>query len=183
MNARRLAVTMCALLWIARASSLQAGEAADIEAQIKAAYLYKFSVYVEWPASILPQAETPITIGVLGADAIATALNNLAQTPAPNSRAMRIKLLKADEAVSGVQVLFIGSKESAALKRMLDGMQTEHVLTVTEQPDALMSGSIINFVRIDDHIRFEVSLPQADRSGLKISSRLLSVAQKIHPRR
>ncbi|HSY28334.1 MAG TPA: YfiR family protein, partial [Burkholderiaceae bacterium] len=57
--------------------------------------------------------------------------------------------------------------------------QSLPILVVTESAGALESGSIINFVPVDDRIRFEISVTQAERSGLKISSRLLGVAQKI----
>lgn len=183
MAARRCIALVCALLGCLLSPWLLASETADIEAQIKAAYLYKFSAYVEWPATTFAQADSPIIIGVIGADAVASALGNLQQTQPATSRALKVRLLKADEPVSAVQMLFIGSKESAALKRVQDSAQAGHVLTVTDQANALASGSIINFVNIDDHIRFEVSVAQAERSGLKISSRLLNVAQKIQVRR
>ncbi len=151
----------------------------DIEYQIKAAYLYKFATYVEWPPSAFAQATTPITIGVVGADEIAAELSKLKRGQPVNNRMVDVRLLKPGEPLIGVQILFIGRQESGRLKRLLDSIQSQPMLTVTESVGALGAGSVINFVRIDDRIRFEVSVVQAERSGLKISARLLSVAQKI----
>ena len=157
--------------------------AVEIEHQIKAAYLYKFASYVDWPASVLAQADAPVTIGVLGADEIAAELTSINNGRPANSRAIEVKRLKPGEPMTGVQMLFIGHEESLRLKRLQDGLQARSVLTVTDSVGALGAGSIINFVTVDDRIRFEVSVAQAELSGLKISARLLGVAQKIEARK
>lgn len=157
-------------------------EPTDIEIQIKAAYLYKFSAYVEWPPSTFAQADTPITIGVVGADALVAALNHLKQGTSASGRGIKIKQLKPAESLAGVHILFVGGLENRELKRLMEGIQSQPVLTVTDAPGALDTGSAINFVPIDDRIRFEVSLAHAERSGLKISARLLSVAHKVETR-
>lgn len=164
----------------ARAIEAVQGES---EYRIKAAYLYKFAAYVEWPSSAFARADTPVTIGIVGADDMATELNKLKGGPWINNRAMEVKLLKPGEPLTGIQILFVGRLESAALNRILDRVQAQPVLSVTELAGALGAGSIINFVPVDDRIRFEVSVAQAERSGLKISARLLGVAQKIETRR
>lgn len=164
----------------ARASEAVQGES---EYRIKAAYLYKFAAYVEWPASAFAKADAPVTIGIVGADDMASELIKLKGGPLINNRALEVKLLKPSEPLTGIQVLFVGRHESAALSRILDRVQTQPVLTVTELTGALGVGSIINFVPVDDRIRFEVSVVQAERSGLKISARLLGVAQKIEARK
>ncbi len=161
----------------------QAVVAAEVESQIKAAYLYKFASYVDWPASAFAQADTPVTIGVMGADAVAAELNLIQGGRSGNSRAVEIRRLKPGESLNGVQMLFIGRDESARLKRIGDMVQSRPVLTVTDSAGALNAGSVINFVMVDDHIRFEVSVAQAEQNGLKISARLLGVAQKIETRR
>ena len=116
---------------------------------------------------------------VVGADKVVDALNSLTATKAVSDRTLQVRVLKPGDPVTGVQILFVGKQENAHLKQLLDTMQAQPVLTVTESAGALESGSIINFVPVDDRIRFEVSVTQAERNGLKISSRLLSVAQKV----
>ena len=147
------------------------------ENQIKAAYLYKFATYIEWPASAFPQTDSPVVIGIVGADEIATELNNLVTGRLVNGRVIQIKSLSVREPLSGVHILFIGQHER--LTSLLESMQTQPVLIVTDTNNALDMGSIINFVLVDNHLRFEVSTAHADRCGLKISARLLGVAQKV----
>jgi hypothetical protein len=76
-------------------------------------------------------------------------------------------------------MLFIGQAESARLTEILAIAKGQSVLTVTESEDALSHGSMINFVSVDDKVRFDVALPQAERGALKISARLLAVARKV----
>jgi len=76
-------------------------------------------------------------------------------------------------------MLFIGQAEGARLGEILAIAKGQSVLTVTESEDALAHGSMINFVFVDDKVRFDVALPQAERGLLKISARLLAVARRV----
>ena len=177
------ALQRTAFLIILLGASLRAwaadADADDVESRVKATFLFKFASYVEWPSAAFAQSNASFTIGVVGADRVAAALNTLTGSNPVNDRALQVKVLKPGDPLTGVQILFVGKQETAHLKQLLEAIQTQPVLTVTESAGALDSGSIINFVPADDHIRFEVSVTQAERSGLKISSRLLSVAQKV----
>lgn len=155
----------------------------DIEYQVKAAYLYKFATYVEWPPSTYVQPDTPLTIGIIGAEEVAAELNHIRGTQPASGRTLDVRVLKPGESIAGVQILFIGRQENGRLKRLLDVIQSQPVLTVTESAGGLSVGSIINFLTIEDRIRFEVSVLNAEQNGLKISARLLGVAQKIEARR
>lgn len=162
------------------ASFTWASSATDTtEYQIKAAYLYKFASYVEWPASAFAQTNTPFTIGVIGAYDVGVALNELKVGHSINNRNIEIKFMDRGESLSGVHMLFVGQRESAQLKSVLDPAQVHPVLIVTESENALTSGSIINFLVVEERVRFEVSVRHAERNGLKISARLLAVAQNI----
>jgi hypothetical protein len=174
------------ILFILLESLTQCAFAADadpskVESLLHATYLYKFIDYVEWPAAkvAVTQPATQITIGVIDADAVAAALTTLI-TEHPNAaRRMSVKILKANEPLADIQVLFVGHGSSSQIRDLLAGARDLPVLTVTAADGALDAGSIINFVVVDGHIKFEISVTQATRSGLKISSRLLAIAQKL----
>lgn len=167
--------------------ALAAGNDKNIEYQTKANYLYKFCSYVEWPPQTFAQSNVPITIGVLGADELAQALSDVRDPRSASGRGVVVKLLQPDDALGeslrGVQILFIGRRESTKIKKLLEHSQAPSVLIVTESVGALDVGSMINFIAVDEHVRFEVSVLHAERSGLKISARLLAVAQKVETRR
>ncbi len=182
MNIVRLTAIYITLMgWAAMAWAEDASS--DMANHVKAAYLLKFASYVEWPVSSFPQDSTPVTIGIIGSDQIAMALGKLSINNLVNNRVVRVKQLKTGEPITGVQVLFIGWQEQERLKQCLDDIQSQPILTVSERKGALSVGSVINFLSEDDRIRFEVSVSSAERNGLKISARLLGVAQKVEGRR
>jgi len=157
----------------------RAADAGDVEYAVKAAYLYKFAGYVEWPASAFRGADEPLVIGVVGADKLATELKQQLVGLSVNGHPLVVEPLKPGDVTSGAQILFIGRQENADLKRLLGAVQSRPVLTVTEAAGALGDGSVINFVLADNKVRFEISLVGAQRNGLKVSSRLLGVALQV----
>jgi hypothetical protein len=174
-NAIMAALLCCMSLPAARA----AGGAGDIEAQVKAAYIYRFAEHIEWPPATFASNAAPLTIGVVDADPVAAELNQLRLTRQIKGRAVTVRTLRSGDAATGIQVLYVGALDGARLKRALDAAQAQGVLAITDGEGTLASGSAISFVQVDSRIRFDVSVVNAERSGLKISARLLAVAHKI----
>ena len=146
---------------------------------MKAAFLYQFPAYVEWPASSFAEATSPLVFGVLEADAIADELSVLSRDKPLSNRAIVIKKLRLGDSIAGLNVLFIGrSHTRTAIPVMLNALSSS-ILTVTEAPAQRPNGSIINFAIIDDRVSFDVSLPMAGQAGLTVSSRLLQVARRV----
>jgi hypothetical protein len=175
--AAHVALACAALLAWGQAGA--ADDAASLEQRVKAAFLYQFAGYVEWPAGAFAQADTPITIAVVGAEALAAELKQLASGRTVGGRAVTVKQVRPGEALVGVHILFIGGAEQARLSQILQAAKPRPVLTVTEVDGALNQGSMINFVIVDRRVRFEVALDSVERNGLKLSSRLLAVAQQV----
>jgi hypothetical protein len=159
--------------------SVQAADAdvdSTLEQRVKAAFLYQFAAYVEWPPNTFAQPGTPITIAVLGADAVAEELGQVVTGRTVGGRSVVVKRVKQGESLAGVHILFVGKSEGARLNQL---PQARAVLTVTEMDGALAHGSMINFVLVDRRVRFEVALDSVEKNGLKLSSRLLAVAQQV----
>lgn len=161
--------------WTARAAE----DAATLEDRVKAAYLYKIAGYVEWPPTSFARSDTPVTIAVVGAEPLAAELAQAVTGRTVNDRAVTVKRLKAGESLAGVHVLFIGKTESGRLNQLAQAARSRSILTVTDSEGALAQGSVINFVVADRRVRFEIALDAAEKSGLKLSSRLLAVAQQV----
>ena len=174
-----------ALLWLAVASLAALAPPAHAqqaaEASVKAAFLYKFAGYVEWPDSAQGAPDAPFTIGVVAADDVAAELERLVPGRTLMNRRVAVRRLKDTESLKGVHLLFVGRSE-ANLRPLLRAAQQQGTLTVTESERGLEMGSSINFVSVDDRVGFEVSLESADKSGLRISSRMLAVARRVVPR-
>lgn len=172
-------VALIARLALAAALSTALSAFAQGEIQIKAAFLYKFGGFVEWPAGAFARSDSAFAIGVLGAEAVATELEQITAGRTVQGRAVSVRRLKRGEPLAGLHVLFIGRQEAARLAEILAGAEGRATLVVTEFDSALTQGSMINFVAVDDKVRFDVALPPAERGHLRISSRLLSVARKV----
>lgn len=151
------------------------GGVPNLERGVKAAYLYKFLGYVEFPAA---EAATPLVVGVLEADDIGAELARITTGRSVNGRPVTVRLLHDGDAVAGVQMLFVAAAAARPVT-VLRAAAQGGVLGVTEDENGLQQGAVINFRLVDDRVRFEVSLPAAERSNVKLSSRLLSVAWHV----
>ena len=148
---------------------------------MKAAFLYKFANYIEWPPSAFAAPASPLVIGVIGADEIGSELERLVPGRAVNGHPATVRRVREGETLRGIHVLFIG-REQGALAHLLRSAQQQSVLTVTDTDRGLEMGSAINFVPAGERIAFEVSLDAAEKSGHRISSRMLSVARRVLPK-
>jgi YfiR/HmsC-like len=180
----RLLLAVAFLLALVKGATAVGDARADerksaLELQVKAAFLYKFAGYVEWPADVFPAADTPVTIGVLHDEAMAEALSKLVAGRTSSGRRVAVAPLKAGELIPAVHLLFIGASEEARLKAEVQAVAGRPILIVTEQEGAFDHGSMINFVLARGRVRFEVALKAVEASGLTLSSRLLSVAQTV----
>ena len=154
-------------------------EAVQMEMRVKAAFLYKFIGYIDWPPSSFARPDTPVLIAVVGADSLAAEVTQAVAGRTVNDRPVTVRRLKPGEPLDGVHVLFVGKAESARLPQLAQSAQQRSILTVTESDGALAQGSIINFVMAERRVRFEIALDSAEKSRLKLSSRLLAVAQQV----
>ena len=151
------------------------------EYRIKAAFLFKFVGFIDWPATTFDRADAPFTIGVLGGATLGHELEQIVAGRQVSGHAVRVRVLGRGDSPSGLQVLFVGRGEAARLNMLAAAGEGAPVLVVSESDGALALGSAINFVVVDDKVRFDVALHSINRAGLKISARLLAVARVVQP--
>ena len=155
----------------------------ELERSVKAAFLYKFLGFVEWPAATLEESAGPITIGVVGADEIAAELEQILPGRNINGKPVAVQKLRVADPLTDVQLLFVGRSSERLLPQLTQKARQQPVLTVCETENAAARGCAINFVIADGRVRFEVSQQTAENSGLRLSSRLLAVALNVEVRR
>jgi hypothetical protein len=151
------------------------------EPAVKAAFLYKFGGYLEFPTSAQWPADAPFSIAVQGADDVAAELERLAPGRSIQGRRVAVRRVHEGEVLRGVQMLFVGHGESRATEA-IRAAQRAGIVTVSDADRGLELGSVINLVSAEDRIAFEVSLDAAERTGVTISSRMLSVARRVAPK-
>jgi hypothetical protein len=142
----------------------------------RAAYLYNFLGYVEWPSRAFTIASEPFVIGVMNADPVGAELLLSTLGREVNNRPVTIRLLKEGDSLQGLHLLYVGPTDASQLEQVLHQVPERWTVTVTENDNGLLLGSAINFRDIGGRLRFEVSMPAANRGDFRLSSRMLSVA-------
>jgi hypothetical protein len=171
---RAAAMVLVAVAWMAGAGAAAAN---DLEAEVKAAMLYNFTRFVEWPASAWKDPRAPMVVGVLGSDPFGQVLEDtLRDKTYGGGRPIVVRRLKSIAEIDGCQVLFVSRSEKKRLAEVLHAPQAAGVLTVSDIEDFTRSGGVIGFQTVDHKVRFGVNLGTASKAGLTISSKLLRLA-------
>jgi hypothetical protein len=154
-------------------------DASDLERRVKAAFLYKFAGYVAWPDTCFPDPATPVRIAVLGDEKLQAELTTMVLGHTVNGRPVVVSVYSEEDSLTGVHVLYVARREAARIPKLRDEARKRSVLLVSEGDDAIDQGSVIAFVLSRRRVRFDISVAGARRSGLTLSSRLLSVARTV----
>jgi len=149
------------------------------EDQVKAAYLYNFAKFVEWPQETFPDATAPIHLCVLNDATIGSELNQIVKDKHILGRSIVVVPIQTGEQGRSCQILFINSAQNWQIEHILKGLQGASVLTVGEATGFVEQGGIVNFVIQDDQVHFQVNHKAATQSRLRMSARLLSVAKRV----
>jgi hypothetical protein len=149
------------------------------EPQVKAAFLVNFPKYVDWPVDAFAQTNSPIIVATLGETDLGDHLRKMIQGRTVNGRPLHFKVIAENDPGRDFHILFIPDSARRRLPAVLEKLKDSPVLTVGETDDFLARGGVINLTRRDQKVRLEVNLPAARQAGLKISSKLLSVADVV----
>jgi uncharacterized protein DUF4154 len=160
-------------------SSIYAQSPPTGEYQVKAAFLFNFAKFVEWPSSSFSDASAPLRICVLGRDPFGEELRNIIKDKTVNGRRLEVDQGIDLQAARTCHILFIASSEKAELKRVFEVLRGTDALTVGDSKGFVEQGGMINFVLENNRVQFEVNRKAAEQVGLKISSKLLSVAKLV----
>jgi len=153
--------------------------AAVSETELKAAFLYNFAKFVEWPAEAFSSETAPIEIAVFGEDEFTVKLRSLLSDKKAHGRSFQVKRISTPQEAKNCQIVFISSSESRRVPQVLDAVRKSPVLTIGETEQFLDVGGMMNFVFEDTQLRFEVYPEAAERVNLVISSKLLRLAKRV----
>jgi hypothetical protein len=165
-----------ALAWVAPAHA-----DSPLERQVKAAYLYKFASFVEWPEGSFARPDSPLVIAVHGSDPLAAQIEQMVAGRSVNGHAITVRRVRRGDSLAGVHILYTSGADRAGAADMLATARGQQCLTVSDAEEGLALGSMINFKVADDKLRFEVALRQVNQSQLKISARMLAAAWRVQP--
>ena len=174
-------IIMVILIYPAFSIILGAGETTHAqlsEYQVKTAYLYNFTKFVEWPEKTTAGQST-FTIAILGRNPFGNALNALAGKPV-NNRKLLVRYIKSAQEAKDCDMLFISAFERENMRDIIASLGSlQGILTISDAEYFLRSGGMIEFVMVDGRVRFEVNYRAAQQANLRISSHLLRLATRV----
>ena len=149
------------------------------EYRIKAAFLFNFAHYVEWPPDTFKDANSPLTYCTIGDDPFEGVLDQSLNAKSAGTHPLRVQHLRAPENFQGCQIVFIGANEKKRITAILETLKQSPVLVVGESSHFVQQGGTVGFLSEENTVRFEVNLDAAQRARLNISATLLSVAKTV----
>ncbi len=175
-----LAVFILAATGLCTCGRGAAQESAPTEYQLKAAFLFNFAKFVDWPAGSFASPEAPFSICILGADPFGPVIDETLRDQRIDGRAVNVKRLRGATQLRRCQVAFISAAEKNSLPEILQSVRGANVLLVGETAGFAAGGGAIQFEMDHHRVRFSINLEAAERAGLHVSSRLLSLAMIVH---
>jgi hypothetical protein len=173
----QLLAALC-IFALARGAAADTRVPAADEWQIKSAFIYNFTKFVEWPDAALGAPSQPIVIGVLGDKTLVEQLAAVVAGRNVNGRPIAVKPVRTAQEARATQLLFVSAAEESRYAAMRGELVNSPVLTVGETPSFSVTGAI-GFVQDGERLRFEINIDIAERSHLKISSQLQKLAAAI----
>ena len=174
MTLRLVTVIFLGMLLTARAR----GQEID-EYQVKAAFLYNFAKFVEWPSQAFKTSQDPIVVCVLGHNPFGNALQEVIRGKSVDGRAFAFRQVANAGEADTCQILFVSSAEAKHFRSLCGNLKPAGILTVGEAQGFAANGGVINFKLDDGRVHFEINVDAAERAQLHISSKLLSLAQIV----
>ncbi len=151
------------------------------EYDVKAAFLYNFAKFVDWPSTAFPEPNSTFRICVLGKDPFGGSLQSAVGGEEIAGHKLTVVRTDSLPKPAGCQILFVSRSERDQLPQVLAAVKDAPVLTVADTQGFLEQGGIINFLIEGSKVRFEINNEAANRAGIKISSKLLQLARRVVP--
>jgi len=178
---RNPATALVLVCFMLVATSVSARQAAQSPAQVRAAFLYNFAQFIEWPSQAFASSDTPFTICVTG-DSFDGALNKTVDGEMIGGRRIAVRRMDTSDNVRGCHLVYVGRLEAHRSTDVINAAGDMPVLTVGDSENFIDAGGMIRFTEAGPRIRFEINPDAAEKASLRVSSRLLQLADIARPR-
>jgi hypothetical protein len=178
---RRAAWVLSMALLVAALPGTAAEAPISAENQVKAVFLFNFAQFVGWPPQAFKGPQTPIVIGILGADPFGPYLDELVQGEKIGDRPMVVRRFNRVEDAADCHILFISRSEAGNLGRIVAGLKGKSVLTVGDMDGFTRQGGMVRFLTEEGKIHLRINVQAAKSASITISSRLLAHAAIVPP--
>lgn len=174
---RRRRLLLAAALLVAGAAPAAEPRAAA-EPEVKAAFVYQFGKFVDWPAEALASADQ-LTICVVGDAAFAATLVEVLRDKSLHDRPLAVRAAAAHDGLADCHIVFIAAAASPELPAILEATAQRPILTIADRGELVAAGVMIDFVRDGARLRFAINVGATQRAGLTMSSQLLKLAVTV----
>jgi YfiR/HmsC-like len=175
----RVSLTLCLILAQTFRPSSAIAQGSAEEYEVKAAILYNFTRFVEWPPSAYSDAQAPTVLCILGRDPFGASLTSFAATQVGSARPVQIRHVQNGATIRLCHVLYISSSDRKNLAQIFSNLNGASVLTVGEMSQFAVRGGMIQFELSEKQVHFNINLDTALRADLRISARLLVLAKVV----
>jgi ribosome-binding factor A len=180
----RFACAMAAvLLGLAVFTAPVVAQKAASSNDLKAAFVFQFANYVQWPESAFKDADAPIVIGIAHNAQMSKALSAAVKDKTVGNRSVQVVDVADAASAATCHILFIDAADDTRVDEFLKGLAAKPVLTVSDDTNFTEEGGIIRLFERENKLRIEINVDEAGRAGLTISSKLLSLASVVHDKK
>lgn len=173
---RRGSKSMALVLLLALCTTAPAQEASEY--QLKAAFMFNFAKFTEWPDTAFNSSSAPLVVGVIGDDPFGDAIN-IIQGKRVKDREVVVQRFTDPGSVANCQILFISASEQQQLPAIFNHVKRGTVLTVGEMESFFDNGGVIKFVEVNGKVGFEINAEAVKKADFKLSSQLLKFAKLV----
>jgi len=153
------------------------------EYDIKAAFLYNFAKFVEWPQTVLQKNPDTFVIGIIGEDPFGSDLDRELDGKTVQDRKLVLRRISTVQEASACNVLFISASSAGHVESILDAIREQPILTVSDMDQFVQRGGMVGFSMDGKRVRFSINIAAANKADLKVSSQLLKLAKTLISRR
>jgi hypothetical protein len=149
------------------------------EYEVKAAFLYNFAQFCEWPSSAFASTNSPFVIGVLGDNPFNSTLDDLVRGEKVQQRPLEFRRFRSVSEIKECHILFISRSESSRVQSILNSLEGRPILTVSDIDRFAMRGGMIRFLTEQKKIKLRINISETRKAGLNISSKVLNLAEVV----
>ena len=162
-------------------SAASADPPPESEADLKVEMIYNIAKFIRWPAATFDASGGQIIFAVVGDDSLAAVLVSTLSRRSINGRQVFVRLIRRAQDMAGCHVLFISTSAEHRVAELLVTAQHQALLTVADSHGFVAAGGMVDFIKEDNRLRFEIAPSRAEQAGLKVSAKLLALARVVEP--
>ena len=161
--------------------ALMAQQPSAKEYEIKAVFLYNFTQFIEWPVDVFSKADAPLVIGIVGSDPFGNYLDETIQGEVVSGHPLVVRRFRDASEIDVCQILYVGTEDKSQLKQIFERSQVAHILTVGDGAGFIKQGGMIRLFAEQNKMRIRINLGPVKTADLKVSSKLLRLAEIVEP--